>query len=1152
MDQIIIIISAPGIDLDDNILDVNHFNTNPYKTQIPESHNKFINRLIGNNTAPKDLNKNQVIQNMDVDDYMNDDNDNDIDMIDTTDYDNILKPISNYDEIDIDLMQQSLNDEDNSLIPSIKNVLLNHPIYNDTYFNMLYDTNDIEVPLDTVMLNVVQPHEEVIEAVADNGAELNVINHYIAQKYKHKLRQDKKGKYIQTGSGSLTAHEYLPLTLKYKSENSNNTKTINTRFYVINDLPYDYLIGRPLLHLLDYELIQKKEIYHHKPEYVDAMFNDFNCSQYPTWDDSGRRSDIPQLDYDIINVKNEPAIKQYLFKLIASYNKVIALSEFDIGAIKRLGIEFPIDFKDNVDTNPVTLKEYPCNAHHIEEIERQLTNLRKHGLISYSTSPWQFPTFVVPKKTGDARIVFDYRALNDITLRMNYQPPNPSHLFNKFKNKNFISSIDIKSGYWNVPVRVADRSKLAFSFNNKLYEWNVMPFGPTNAPGYFQYVMEHIFGDHDFIVVYMDDISILSDTWKDHQKHLKIVFDILKSYNIKIRIDKCQFAMDEIQYLGLLVNKYGIKPTQKYKQKIFKINTPKTVKQMQRLIGLITYIGRFIPLLYKHQKILSDLIHKDNVFHINNKILHTIEMIKSIIDKNLFLFHPDFKKKFYVITDASIDGIGGMLGQYVSIKYPDILVPIDFASHIFNPTQRRWHVSEQELYAIVYFIEKWSYYLVGSHFNVFTDHKNLELLFNKSQNFKTGKLFRWAVRLQDYDFTCNYLPGKENLFCDYLSRDGIQDNVNVENIDYDNDRNNKTHDILSLYIKHLCYTSINTPSPVSKTDLYSHDFYYGIDNILQYNRDNPLALCAYPKKDDAYNIRDDLPGAQIKHFVGKKLRRSKRLQKRKPVINTQPMSLDINLNNNNDNKLKQQLNDIQINNMSNNDKHLKQQLIDIQNGAQKQNKNEIQQSVNDIKQQLQNVQNDRIKLLFDKIDNIKKELDTNKSLPNNTKKKLKNKIIQIEKSIKPNLIHQNNEDIYNKKRDHLTNNKALLSPDLIPIFDIYNIPDLSHDTIRMKQKHDPIAFGIKDFLINNNRNVIDSLPRYLKRYLTSARFKIKDNILYFNHNNIDCLYIPPSLRFSVLQYGHSALHHGRYKMRWKLKHFYWPKMYKDIIYFCRM
>ena len=104
-----------------------------------------------------------------------------------------------------------------------------------------------------------------------------------------------------------------------------------------------------------------------------------------------------------------------------------------------------------------------------------------------------------------------------------------------------------------------------------------MPFGPTNAPSYFQHVMTKIFGDFKFVVVYMDDISILSKTIDEHIQHLKLVFQRLVEWDIRLRVDKCIFATNETQYLGFLINKFGISPTPKYKQKILNVPIPTDV-----------------------------------------------------------------------------------------------------------------------------------------------------------------------------------------------------------------------------------------------------------------------------------------------------------------------------------------------------------------------------------------------------------------------------------------------------------------------------------------------------------------------------------------------------------------------------------------------
>lgn len=240
-----------------------------------------------------------------------------------------------------------------------------------------------------------------------------------------------------------------------------------------------------------------------------------------------------------------------------------------------------------------------------------------------------------------------------------------------------------------------------------------------------------------------------------------------KTYGIKIRLDKCYWFQSEIIFLGNLVDKYGIRINPKYRQKLLQINKPTNAKALQRYLGAINYISRFIPNLYLITAPLYKLLQKNVKFEWKsihdkcyNKLLH-------IIHNTPFLKHPDFDLPFILIADASHVGIGGVLAQYHNQQ----LCAIDFASKLFNNTQQNWAPAEQEIYAIIYFCERWKPYLINKPFEIYTDHKNLVNLFNNASYFKSGKLFRWAIRIQELSFTLKYIKGSRNLLADWLSRD---------------------------------------------------------------------------------------------------------------------------------------------------------------------------------------------------------------------------------------------------------------------------------------------------------------------------------------------------------------------------------------------
>ena len=306
----------------------------------------------------------------------------------------------------------------------------------------------------------------------------------------------------------------------------------------------------------------------------------------------------------------------------------------------------------------------------MEEIERQLAHLVKIGLITdASESPWRFPTFIVPKKNGEARIVFDYRKLNAITERMGYSLPSIEQLMTKFHGINYISTIDIKSGYWHIPIRKEDQPKTAFIFNGKTYEWKVMPFGPTNAPPHFQKVMDKIFKDLPFVMVYMDDITIISKTPQEHLHHIKTVFDRLAKYKIKIRPDKCAFAQKSVKYLGFDVDGTGIRITPKYKDQIQNIPIPTTLKQLQRFIGMVQYLHKFIPKLQEKLAPFHQMTEKNEYFKWNSNLDAKFHEIKSIIMETEMVYHPDLSKPFQVFCDASAKGIGAVLTSTMEDLY---------------------------------------------------------------------------------------------------------------------------------------------------------------------------------------------------------------------------------------------------------------------------------------------------------------------------------------------------------------------------------------------------------------------------------------------------------------------------------------------------
>ena len=940
-----------------------------------------------------------------------------------------------------------------------------------------------------INITFTKPWKHKVHTMGDTGANINAISMDTAYRlYKKYIQSESRSFRVRTGGGYISCQEYVTFTIK-----QDDVYLDNLKFYIIPDLPFEYLIGRPVLTHLGYDLSKVNPAtpmnYHHPRQNLDSLEEE-DMPDYPYPVTAHPKSTQPNLNSTLPNVdiaKRDQQLTNYIKDALLHHSNICAQGEFDVGCIPDS--EFKIEFKPNVDTTPIRSPEYPHNIKNIAEIERQLRLMIKMELISRSESPWRFPTFIVPKKNGEARIVFDYRKLNAITKRLAYSLPSIKQLMAKFKGKFWISTIDIKSGYWHIPIRKQDRCKTAFIFNGKVYEWNVMPFGPTNAPPHFQKVMDKLFDDLDYVMVYMDDITIISSNAKQHQQHLQEVFRRLGEYRIKIRPDKCKFAQQSVQYLGFIVDGQGITIRPKYKDKINHIPTPKTLNQMRRFVGLVQYLHQFIPNLQQKLAPFHAMTMKDKRYEWNANLNKAFQSIKSEIMDTEMVYHPDPNRPFIVKCDASIDGVGAVLEQYHDGK----LRPVSFCSKLFNKTQRNWHVSEQEIYAVVYAVEKWRPYLVGNKFMVRTDHLNLAELFQRAKNFRAGKLYRWAVRLQEYDFDAKYIQGTKNKVADYMSRDAIK-SYHSDSPDLKPPKSRPTN-ICQLYLHHLCSSA-------------NHPYYQSPDSLLYTidasNMDEP------DEQDD--DTATEIPPLPT-HIVPPP----------KPPYPSSIASSDTST----------------TNTIPNCPITTSPTPPPIPHPALQ---------VPQHKYPTRYAQRKRTDASFQT--NLQKHLihipDTNAHLPLHT---------PLNDVPAQSQITDTNHHIISNKYSYPAFNTTLLqpTPTSISIQDTYDIESyvksIPIDTIIHHQITDSFLYPIIQYLKYHNNYYLSDLPDYQYHYLLSGRYYIHRGVLMYRYGTTQAIVIPSILQRSVLKWAHDRVHHGGNKMLLQITQvarYWWIGLRKDI------
>ncbi|CAM4822352.1 unnamed protein product [Rotaria magnacalcarata] len=380
------------------------------------------------------------------------------------------------------------------------------------------------------------------------------------------------------------------------------------------------------------------------------------------------------------------------------------------------------------------------------------------GIISPSTSPWVSPVILAPKKDGTLRFCVDYRKLNSVTIRDAYPIPRIDDTLDSLQEAKFVSTLNLRSGYWQVEMDKNSREKTAFVTHKGLFEFNVMPFGLTNAPATFQRLMDIVLAGLKWqcCLVYIDDVVIFSPTFEQHIIDLGKVFQALQSTNLTLKASKCQFCRREMRYLGHIITQDGIKPDPDLIKSVTNFPQPKKIKDVQSFLGLTGYYRRFIKDYSKIAEPLQQQLRNSQKgnHHLNwsRGCTDAFEILKKLLTNAPIINTPNFEQPFILELDAS------------------------YASQTVSTAERNYGATEREALAIVWATKHFRPYLEGNKIYVRSDCKALEWM--RTAKDVTGRLARWAMKLSAYQIEeIKYRPGKLNANADSLSRNQLPDDT---------------------------------------------------------------------------------------------------------------------------------------------------------------------------------------------------------------------------------------------------------------------------------------------------------------------------------------------------------------------------------------
>ncbi|KAL2076346.1 hypothetical protein ACEWY4_028049 [Coilia grayii] len=418
--------------------------------------------------------------------------------------------------------------------------------------------------------------------------------------------------------------------------------------------------------------------------------------------------------------------------LFDKYSTIFSQSEANLGCTSLITHEIPL-----LDDAPVRQPYRRIPPSQYEVVKAHIQQLLDSQVIRESSSPYSSPIVLVTKKDGSLRLCVDYRQLNTKTRRDAYPLPRIEESLDALSGAKWFSTLDLASGYHQVPVAEKDKYKTAFCTPFGLFEFNRMAFGLCNAPSTFQRLMERIFGDcrYQSVLLYLDDVIVFSSTVEQHLERLEEVFRRLEKQGLKAKLSKCKFFQREVSYLGHVVSAEGVSTDPVKIEVVKEWRRPGHLAELRSFLGFASYYRRFVEGFSKLAAPLHQL------------------------------------KPFILEVDASHGGLGAILSQ----EHGGKVRPVAFASRGLKPTERNmenYSSMKLELLAVKWAVtEKFREYLLGNQFTILTDNNPLSHL----QTAKLGALEqRWASQLASFNFVIKYRPGRSNQNADALSRQYLE------------------------------------------------------------------------------------------------------------------------------------------------------------------------------------------------------------------------------------------------------------------------------------------------------------------------------------------------------------------------------------------
>ena len=419
---------------------------------------------------------------------------------------------------------------------------------------------------------------------------------------------------------------------------------------------------------------------------------------------------------------------------------------------------------------PKPARPYRLSPDKTAAAKKEIDEEMRLGRMVRSSSNYASPFFPVKKPNGKWRFVANYTRLNEVTLKDNYVPPRIDDLLARIPHGCLFSKIDLQKAFFQIPIEKADQHKTAVVTPFGLYEYTVMPMGLKNAAQALQRYVDSVLSDSCDTIAYCDDILLFTDP-KNHTAAIDRLLDKLYKAGLVVNKDKSQFKVDEVIFLGHKITQCGYQPSEEKIIGLRQFQTPSSLKQVRRFLGMINFLRKFIPHASEIQQPLTALTKKGAQFTWTANCQEAFEKLVQLAIDAAQLVYPASNDEYTLTTDASGVSVGAVLSSQRG--------PIGFFSQQHKAAEANYSVYDKELLAVYKAVTHFEWLLFGRPFKLRVDHKPLLHMFATPS--KCERRRRQIEYLSTFEMSVEFIPGKTNIVADALSRHNSVDAVSLNN-----------------------------------------------------------------------------------------------------------------------------------------------------------------------------------------------------------------------------------------------------------------------------------------------------------------------------------------------------------------------------------